>query len=66
MNTAEILKKLRKEKGMTQTEFAEKINMSRSAYAKYETGENEPTLENLKRIADFYGCGLDLLAGRYK
>jgi len=66
METPEILKKLRKEKSLSQEEFAEKINISRSAYAKYETGENEPTLENLKKIADFYGCALDLLAGRYK
>lgn len=62
---ADRLKELRKEKGMTQKEVAEKINISQSAYAFYETAKKEPKIETLKKIADLFKVSLDYLTGRY-
>ncbi|MEX2484724.1 MAG: helix-turn-helix transcriptional regulator [Brumimicrobium sp.] len=44
--------KIRKEKGFTQVEFADKLDMNRSALAKIEIGRVNPQIITLKRIAD--------------
>lgn len=66
MEIKEVLKKLRKEKGITQEEISKILNISRGAYAKYETGANLPPAPNIKKLADFYGVSADYLLGRYK
>lgn len=43
MTIGERLKKLRKEIGLTQQEFSDKIKVSRSNIATYEVGKNNPT-----------------------
>lgn len=48
--------KIRKDKGFTQVEFADKLEMNRSALAKIETGRVSPQITTLKRIAE----GLDI------
>ncbi len=48
-----IIRKFRNERGLTQTELASKIGVSRSTIAKYETGERIPSLLTLKKIADY-------------
>ena len=40
-----IIKKLRKEKGFTQEQFAEKINLSTNYLSKVERGMNTPNVE---------------------
>lgn len=65
METKEVLKKLRKEKKITQEELAKLLHISRVAYAKYETGENLPPAPNITKIADFYGVSTDYILGRY-
>lgn len=55
----EKLRILRKQKGWTQGEFAEKAGFHRSTYGGYETGRRTPSLQELERIAAFYGVGLD-------
>lgn len=62
----EKLKELRKEKGMTQKILSEKIGISQTTYAGYETGEHTPALEILIKIADIYKVSLDYLTGRLK
>lgn len=44
---SERLKTLRKEKKLTQKELAEQIGISQKSYSHWETGKNEPSLENL-------------------
>lgn len=39
--------------------------MHRGSYAKYETGTNTPTVENILKLADLYGVSTDYLLGRY-
>lgn len=47
--------------GYTQEEIAEKIGISRQAYAKWETGATVPDIEKCKLIADVYDITLDSL-----
>ena len=58
------LRKLRKITGLTQSEFAEKINVARTTYAMYEQGHREPDYETLIRIADYHEVTTDSLLGK--
>lgn len=57
----EKLKKLRQNIDMTQEELADKLNVSRPAVSKWETGKGYPSLESLKDIADLFGISIDEL-----
>ena len=46
----ERIKAVRKALGLTQQKFAEQAGMSRDAYAKYETGENKPSIATVSLI----------------
>lgn len=59
-----MLKILRKEKGLTQTQLANAVGLGRQAYAYYEKGEREPSPETLCKFADFFGVTVDELLGR--
>ena len=52
---------LRRERGLSQEEVAERIGVSRQAVAKWETGATTPDLENSIALAEFYGVTLDNL-----
>ncbi len=52
---------LRENLDLTQEQFAEKINMSRSALANYECGARKPDLDTLKKIADALHTTTDYL-----
>ncbi len=52
---------LRNISGYSQEEIAEKINISRQAYAKWESGATVPDIEKCMRIAEIYGVSLDSL-----
>lgn len=67
MNTLpNVLKELRKSKGMTQKEVAEKLNITDRTYGHYETGKREPSIDMLIEIAKYYNISIDILVGRYK
>lgn len=53
------LKTLRKGRKMTQQEAADKLGITRATVSNYEVGRRSPHISELKRIADFYGVGLD-------
>ena len=44
--------------------MAEKLGFSFRSYRRYESGETEPTLSALVRMADYFGLSLDDLSGR--
>lgn len=52
---------LRNINGFSQEEIAEKVNISRQAYAKWESGATIPDIEKCKRLADIYGVTIDSL-----
>jgi transcriptional regulator with XRE-family HTH domain len=58
------LKELRKAEGLTQQEVADKLNISRVNYTRYETDVSRPDYETLIAIAEFYEITLDELFGR--
>ena len=59
---SENLVQMRKLKGMTQEDLAEKVGVSRQAVAKWESGDSLPDLEKSRMLADVLGVSLDELA----
>lgn len=59
----EMLTFLRKRSGMSQKELANKLNLSRSTIGMYETGQREPEIELLKKMAQIYGVSLNTITG---
>lgn len=52
---------LRNIHGFSQEEEAEKIEISRQAYAKWESGKTIPDIEKCSKLADLYGVTIDSL-----
>ena len=59
-----ILKKLRKDRCISQTELAKALGLSFSAISMYERGSREPDFETLEAIADFFNVSMDYLLGK--
>ena len=57
----ENLAMLRSLHGFSQEELAEKIDISRQAYAKWESGATVPDIEKCGRLAEIYGITVDSL-----
>lgn len=51
---------LRKSNGLSQEKLAEKLNVSKQAVSKWETGVM-PDIENVVKIANYFDCSLDYL-----
>ena len=60
-NFGERLAALRKERGMSQEELAEKLQLTRQTISKWETGASTPDLELLMRLAEVFGISMDCL-----
>ena len=60
----EKLKELRIAEGFTQQELADKLQVGRVNYTRYETNVCRPDYETLVAIADLYDISLDELFGR--
>ena len=64
MEFNEKLQELRKRKGLTQEELAEKLYISRTAISKWESGRGYPSIDSLKGIANYFSVSIDeLLSG---
>lgn len=61
MEFKDRLVKLRKELGLTQEDFAQKIGYTRTAISAWEIGRNEPSNADTVRIAEFFGVSTDYL-----
>ena len=57
------LKALRRRRQIPQAEVAEYLGISKAAYGYYEIGTNTPSVENLIKLAIFYGVATDYLLG---
>ena len=62
---ADNISDLRRKKGMTQAELAEKLSYTDKAVSKWERGESVPDIAVLKTIADLFGVSLDYLVSEY-
>lgn len=61
MTFGEKLSKSRKEAGLSQEQFAEKMSVSRSAIAKWESDRGMPDVNNLKVMAQLLDVSVDYL-----
>lgn len=52
---------LRKKKGLTQLQLAEKLNISDKAVSKWESGKGDPSVEMLGLLSEFFDCSIDYL-----
>lgn len=58
-----FLKQLRKEKGITQEQLAEALNVSNRTVSRWETGSNMPDIGILVDIADYYDVSIPEIIG---
>ena len=61
MTFGEKLKEARKESGLSQEQFAQKLSVSRSAVAKWESDKGMPDINNLKAMAQLLDISVDYL-----
>ena len=59
----ENLRLLRKNANLTQRKLAEKVNIPKTNIGHYEIGITQPSIENLIKLADYFGCSIDYLLG---
>jgi transcriptional regulator with XRE-family HTH domain len=60
----ERLSNLRKNKGLSQYELADRLGFSRGKLANYEQGSRQPDYDTLQKIADYFDVSTDYLLGR--
>ena len=64
MEFHEKLQELRKNRGLTQEELADVLDVSRAAISKWESGRGYPSIDSLKEISKYFSVSIDdLLSG---
>ena len=58
------LREVRKSKGISQLKLSLDLNMSQNTISRYETGDREPGIIELIKIADYFNISVDYLLGR--
>lgn len=58
---AATLRQLRKKAGYTQTNVSRLLNIQRTTYCNYETGNRTPSLETIIALAELYQVSIDYL-----
>lgn len=61
MTLAEKILSLRTERGMSQDDLAEKLEVSRQSVSKWETAQSTPDLDKIIKLADLFGVSVDQL-----
>ena len=61
MEFSNRLYELRKKKGLSQEELANRLNVTRQTISKWEVGDSTPDMEKLVAISDLFGISLDEL-----
>ena len=61
MKLGEKLRKLRKDRKLTQKELAEKLSVNMSHLNRIENSKCQPSIEMLKKFAEFFGVSTDYL-----
>lgn len=59
----ENLKAVREKRGFSQKEMSEQIGVAKSTYSLYESGNREPNVQTIKKIADILNVSADELLG---
>lgn len=63
-STHQLLRDMREDKDLKQSDIAEMIGTTQQQYSRYENGESEIPLRALVVLADYYGVSADYLMGR--
>lgn len=63
METKDIILELRTKKGLSQTELAEKLMVTRQAVSRWENGETIPNTETLKLLSKEFDVSINTLLG---
>lgn len=66
MNIGKIIKELRLEKGLTQTEFAKLLNTTQDTISLWELGKSYPDIFYIIEIAKIFEVSSDYLLGLEK
>ena len=61
MSIADRIQTLRKSKGISQEELADKVGVSRQAVSKWESGQSAPDIEKIILLSEFFGVTTDFL-----
>ena len=59
--TADTIRTLREQQGLTQRALAEAVGVTDKAVSKWELGQSYPDFQRLVLLSDYYGIGLDEL-----
>lgn len=66
MDYIAIIKGLREDHDMTQTQVAEYLNINQRVYSRYETGVNRMPVDYVVKLCDLYQVSADYILGRSK
>lgn len=66
MSTGQIIKNLRKEKKITQTDLANGVHVTQQTVTAWESGRAIPNANTLDALANFFDVSADYLLGRSK
>lgn len=58
------IRELRKARGISQLKLAMDLNTNQNTISRYETGEREPGINELIKIADYFNVSVDYLLER--
>ena len=61
MNLADRIQDLRKRRGLSQEELADKLGVSRQAVSKWESGQSTPDIERIILMSEFFEVTTDYL-----
>ncbi len=65
-NMGQVIKRLRKERDLTQEDLAEQINVSPQAISKWENGASMPDISQVLPLANLFRVSTDVLFGIYE
>lgn len=59
------LKELRLERGLSQKQIADYLEVTPNIYSRYETGARQPSIETLMKLSAFFGKSIDFIVGNH-
>ncbi len=66
METKDVILSLRTKRGLSQSELAERVHVTRQAVSRWETGETTPNAETLKLLSKLFDVSINTLLGAPK
>mgnify|MGYP005812282833 CR=1 FL=1 len=62
--TCTAIRTLRERAGMTIIELAQRVGVSHPSVIQWERGDNNPSVENVLKLAAIFGCTTDEITGK--